>query len=256
MLILLSPAKSLNEAPVSKDISTSAPRLGKETETLLKVAKKLKSADLKALMGISDNLAELNRARFAHFDDQAVTPAAMLFDGDVYTGLKARELDAGGLDFAQQHVRILSGLYGVLRPLDGIRPYRLEMGTSLKTAKGNSLYAFWGERIATQLSEDAKSAGTDTVLNLASQEYARAALTKGLKLRVVNVKFLEIKGDKTQMISFFAKKARGLMARYVIDNRITNPEAAKGFDYEGYRFVPEASDDKQWTFSRKHPNAA
>jgi len=255
MLILLSPAKSLNETPVAADMPVSEPRLMKETQTLLKTTKKLTAADLKALMGISDKLAELNRERFAHFEAQAVTPAAMLFDGDVYTGLKARDLGPEARDFAQDHVRILSGLYGLLRPLDGIRPYRLEMGTSLKTAAGDSLYAFWGERIARQITEDAKAAGTDTVLNLASQEYARAALTKGLKLRVITVKFLEIKGDKTRMISFFAKKARGLMARYIIDNRLTDAESAKGFDYEGYRFVPEQSDDRQWTFSRKHPNA-
>lgn len=255
MIILLSPAKSLNETPVSADISVSDPRLTKETHTLLKAAQKLKASDLKSLMSISDKLAELNRSRFTHFEDQAVAPAAMLFDGDVYTGLKARELDTQGLQFAQDHLRILSGLYGILRPLDGIRPYRLEMGTALKTTKGDTLYAYWGDRIAQQITEDAQVTGTDTVLNLASQEYARAALTKKLKLRVINVKFLEIKGDKTQMISFFAKKARGLMARYIIDNRITEPEAAKGFNSEGYRFVAETSTETEWVFSRKHPNA-
>ncbi|MFT4090854.1 MAG: peroxide stress protein YaaA [Asticcacaulis sp.] len=255
MLILLSPAKSLNETPVSTDISVTEPRLSKETHALLGVTKKLKAADLKSLMGISDKLAELNRSRFAHFDEQAITPAAMLFDGDVYTGLKARELNADEQAFAQDHVRILSGLYGLLRPLDGIRPYRLEMGTSLKTAKGETLYAYWGSRIAKLIAEDAKAIGTDTVLNLASQEYARAALTIDLKLNVVNVRFLEIKGDKTQMISFFAKKARGLMARYIIENRITDPETAKGFSTDGYRFVPQQSGEHDWVFSRRHPNA-
>lgn len=254
MLILLSPAKSLDETPVQADIASSAPSLIKETEGLLKVTQKLKPADLKALMGISDKLAQLNRDRYTHFADQPETPAAMLFDGDVYTGLKARELDPEALAFAQDHVRILSGLYGVLRPLDAIRPYRLEMGTRLKTRRGDTLYEWWGDRIPKQLNADAETAGTDTVLNLASQEYAKAALTKALKLKVIEVKFLEIKGDKTQMISFYAKKARGLMARYVIDYRITDVQAAKRFDSEGYGFVPEASDETHWVFSRRIPD--
>ncbi|ESQ78840.1 peroxide stress protein YaaA [Asticcacaulis sp. YBE204] len=253
MIILLSPAKSLDETPFTPARDVTEPRFTRDTQSLLKVMKKQKPADLKRLMDISDKLAEMNRARYKGFTDQAALPAAMLFDGDVYTGLRARELDAEGLVFAQDHVRILSGLYGLLRPLDLIRPYRLEMGTSLETTKGGTLYAFWGDKIAKEINADAKTAETKTVLNLASQEYARAALTKALKPKVINVKFLEIKDGKTSMISFFAKKARGLMARYVIDHRITEPEAVKAFDYEGYRFVPEASSDVEWTFSRKHP---
>ncbi|MDC7681652.1 peroxide stress protein YaaA [Asticcacaulis sp. BYS171W] len=253
MIILLSPAKSLDETPFTPAQATSEPRFTRDTQSLLKVMKKQTPADLKRLMDISDKLAEMNHARYKGFADQAALPAAMMFDGDVYTGLRARDLDADGLAFAQDHVRILSGLYGLLRPLDLIRPYRLEMGTSLETSKGGTLYAFWGDRIAKEINADAKSVETTTVLNLASQEYARAALTRALKPKVVNVKFLEIKDGKTSMISFFAKKARGLMARYVIDHRITDPEAAKGFDYEGYRFVPEASSDVEWTFSRRHP---
>ncbi|MFT3998110.1 MAG: peroxide stress protein YaaA [Asticcacaulis sp.] len=255
MILLLSPAKSLNETPVTPPAALSAPRFERETASLLKVMKKQKPSDLQRLMDISAKLGELNHHRYKHFTDQAALPAALMFDGDVYTGLKARDLDADGLDFAQAHVRILSGLYGLLRPLDTIRPYRLEMGTSLETTKGHTLYAFWGDRIAKEIAADARAAGTDTVLNLASQEYARAALTKALKLKVIEVKFLEIKDEKTSMISFFAKKARGLMARYVIDNRITDPERAKSFDSEGYRFVPEQSTDTAWTFSRRHPIA-
>jgi len=253
MIILLSPAKSLDETPVTPPLPLSEPRFERETNALLKVMKTQKPADLQRLMDISPKLGELNHQRYAHFNEQPALPAALMFDGDVYTGLKARDLEADALTFAQDHIRILSGLYGLLRPLDQIRPYRLEMGTGLETSKGHNLYAFWGERIAKEIVTDAKAAGTDTVLNLASQEYARAALGKALRLKVIEVKFLEIKGDKTSMISFFAKKARGLMARYIIDHRITDPEAAKGFDSEGYRFVPEQSTDKVWTFSRRHP---
>ncbi|BEV12551.1 peroxide stress protein YaaA [Asticcacaulis sp. DW145] len=252
MILLLSPAKSLDETPVSPPVPATEPRFTRETQSLLKVMKGKKPADLQRLMDISAKLGELNHQRYKAFTDQPALPAALMFDGDVYTGLKARDLDAEGLAFAQDHVRILSGLYGLLRPLDLIRPYRLEMGTGLETSKGNTLYAFWGDRIAKEIVADAKATGSDTVLNLASQEYARAALTKALKLKVIEVKFLEIKGDKTSMISFFAKKARGLMARYVIDHRITDPQAAKGFDSEGYRFVPEQSSETVWTFSRKH----
>ncbi|UDF02194.1 peroxide stress protein YaaA [Asticcacaulis sp. AND118] len=255
MILLLSPAKSLDETPVTPPLATSEPRFARETHSLLKVMKTQKPADLQRLMDISAKLGELNHHRYKGFADQPALPAALMFDGDVYTGLRARDLDAEGLAFAQDHVRILSGLYGLLRPLDLIRPYRLEMGTGLATAKGANLYAFWGDRIAKAIVADAGAVGTKTVLNLASQEYARAALTKALRLKVIEVKFLEIKEDKTSMISFFAKKARGLMARYVIDNRITDADKAKAFDSEGYRFVPEHSTDTVWTFSRKHPTA-
>lgn len=253
MITLLSPAKSLDETPVTPVIPVTEPLFHKETQVLLKVTKKLKPADLKRLMHISDSLSALNHQRFKAFADQDALPAALMFDGDVYTGLRARELDGEALTFAQDHLRILSGLYGLLRPLDTIRPYRLEMGTSLKTTKGDTLYAYWGDRIAKQINADAKAADTDTVLNLASQEYARAALTKALKPKIIEVKFLEIKDDQAKMISFFAKKARGLMARYIIDHRITDPKAAKAFNSEGYRFVEEQSTDTVWTFSRRQP---
>lgn len=253
MIILLSPAKSLDETPVNLTEALTEPRFEHETRALLKVMKAQKPSDLQRLMDISAKLGELNHRRYQAFGEQTALPAAMMFDGDVYTGLSARTLETDALAFTQSHVRILSGLYGLLRPLDLIRPYRLEMGTGLETAKGHTLYAFWGDRIAKEIVADAKASGTDTVLNLASQEYARAALTPALKLRVIEVKFLEIKGEKTSIISFFAKKARGLMARYIIDHRLTDPEAVKAFDTDGYRFVAEQSTPEQWTFSRRHP---
>jgi uncharacterized protein len=255
MIILLSPAKSIDTSAMHEDITMSEPRFGHETQALLKVMKKLKSEDLQNLMEISVKLGDLNALRFKHFFDQDALAAAMLFDGDVYEGLKARELERDSLHFAQDHVRILSGLYGLLRPLDATRPYRLEMGTALETTKGHTLYSFWDQKIAKQINLDAKAVGTDTVLNLASQEYAKAALNKALKLKVIEVKFLELKSDKAQMVSFFAKRARGLMARFLIDNQITEARFIKDFNTDGYRFQPEDSTDTAYVFSRKYPSS-
>ncbi|MDC7674916.1 peroxide stress protein YaaA [Asticcacaulis machinosus] len=253
MLILLSPAKSLNTDPVADWIKPTAPRFTPHTKALLEVMKTKSPADLRGLMDISDDLAELNYRRYQRFSRQEVLPAAMIFDGDVYDGLKAREMDENALLWAQDRLRILSGLYGALRPLDQMRPYRLEMGTALPTGKGKSLYAFWGDDIALSLSKDAKAVKTDTILNLASHEYARSALTKSLKLKVINTRFLDEKDGKARIVSFFAKRARGLMARYIIDNRIENIEEAKAFDIDGYSFKPESSTNSEWVFSRPQP---
>jgi uncharacterized protein len=255
MIILLSPAKSLNEAPLSFETPVSEPRLTRESMSLLKVMKRKKPKDLMDLMDISQALGELNRARFVGFEEQTPLPAAMMFDGDVYTGLKARELDAEGIAFAQDHVRILSGLYGLLRPMDMIRPYRLEMGTGLKTTKGENLYAFWGPKIAKLLMEDLKAQGDKAVVNLASIEYGRAAMNKTLKAEVITPRFLELKDNHAKTISFFAKKARGLMARYMIDHRLTKPEDLKGFDVEGYSFRADLSKGADWVFARPQPEA-
>ena len=253
MLVLLSPAKSLDETPHDGGVAASEPRFPEQSAKLLKSLKRLKPKAIGALMDISKALSELNYSRYQHFDNQSAMPAAFMFDGDVYTGLQARELDAGALTWAQDHIRILSGFYGVLRPLDAIRPYRLEMGSALKCGRANSLYEFWGDSIAKSLSAESKAMGADTLINLASHEYARAALTKALKPRVVSPRFLEVKGNEAKIVSFFAKKARGLMARYVIDNRIDRADGLKDFNIDGYRFRSDLSQGDDWTFTRPLP---
>ncbi len=253
MLTLLSPAKSLDVSPVTPVIEATQPIFDDKTQRLLKTMKGKSARAIGELMHVSKALSDLNHGRYQNFESQESLPAALMFDGDVYTGLKARELDAKAMAFAQDHVRILSGLYGVLRPMDLIRPYRLEMGTSLKVGKATSLYGFWGEDIGKSLMSELRAQGADTILNLASQEYARAALTKGLKARVINVRFLETKGNEAKMISFFAKTARGLMARFVIDNRIDDADGIKAFDYGGYTFRDDLSKPDEWTFSRPQP---
>ena len=258
MLMVISPAKSLDFTPPAANTPATAPDMAAEIAELAKVTRKLRKADLKRLMSISDNLATLNYERFQAFDPQSEdgVQAAMAFNGDVYDGLQARTLDKQGLAFAQRHLRILSGLYGLLRPLDVIQPYRLEMGTRLKTKRGASLYDFWGPRIATALDEaheslDSKTGGERVLVNLASQEYFGAVDRKALALPVVTCTFKEIKGgEPAKIISFYAKKARGLMARYVIDNRIDRAEGLKDFTIGGYRFDPEASTGEEWVFTR------
>lgn len=255
MLIVLSPAKALDftAPPVAAPLST--PQLSSETAELAKVTKKLTARDLKSLMSLSDNLAKLNRERFQAFDpaSEEGLQAIFAFNGDVYLGLKARELDKKALSWAQDHVRILSGLYGVLRPLDAIQPYRLEMGVRLKTKRGQSLYDFWGPRIAEALNEAALGHKDKTLVNCASGEYFGAVDRQALKLPVVTCRFLEEKDGEARMISFFAKKARGMLARYAIDNRIDRAADLRSFDTGGYRFVPELSSEEEFTFSRPQP---
>jgi uncharacterized protein len=254
MLTLISPAKSLDLTPPETAAAPTQPRFPAETEKLIKALKKLKPKAIAELMDISKALSELNHGRFQGFEDQAAMPAVFMFDGDVYTGLQARSLDSDGIAWAQDHLRILSGLYGVLKPLDAIRPYRLEMGSQLKVGRANSLYQFWGDTIAKSLLAEAKAAGTDTLINLASTEYSRAALTPALKLKVISPRFLEIKGNEAKIVSFFAKKARGLMARYMIDHRIDRADGLKDFDSEGYSFRADLSKDGDWVFTRPQPD--
>lgn len=250
MLTLLSPAKSLDLTPHDADRAATQPRFLDATEKLLKAAKKLKPKQISDMMDISPALSQLNYERYQGFETQPEMSAVFLFDGDVYDGLQARTLDGAALDFAQDHLRILSGLYGVLRPLDLIRPYRLEMGTSLKVGRAASLYAFWGETLADSLRAEAKDGA---LLNLASQEYSKAALTKNLGLKVVSPRFLEIKGNEAKIVSFFAKKARGLMARYIVDHRIDQAEGIKDFNIAGYAFRSDLSSDGDWVFTRPQP---
>ncbi|NVJ71606.1 MAG: peroxide stress protein YaaA [Alphaproteobacteria bacterium] len=256
MIIVLSPAKKLDFESENMAADAGTPKLMDDAVELASHAKKLKAIDLKAMMGISDNLAELNEARFKAFETPFTPanarPAIDAFQGDVYVGLDAATLSDEDRAFANDHVRILSGLYGVLKPLDLMQAYRLEMGTKFETPKGANLYAFWDDKIANALNEDLT--GDDPVLvNLASNEYFKAVKKKALKARVITPVFKEIKDGRARVISFLAKKARGMMTRYVIDNRIDNPEALKDFSEGGYRFDEQASTDDQWVFSRTQP---
>ncbi len=253
MLIVLSPAKRLDFTEPDPTVPATVPRLADDTANLARTAKRQTKADLRRLMGISDDLARLNRERFQAFDPAATdagVQAAFAFAGDVYLGLEARTLDDEGLGFAQDRLRILSGLYGLLRPLDRIQPYRLEMGTRLKTRRGSSLYDFWGDRISKQLNADADGHADRTLVNLASQEYFGAVDAKALKLPVVTPHFREEKDGESRIVSFFAKKARGAMARFAIDERIETAADLKAFDRDGYRFQKAASTDADWIFTR------
>lgn len=251
MIIVLSPAKRLDFTEVI-DAPSTARRFVEETASLAKTTRRLTRADLRKLMSISDKLADLNRERFQAFDPESQdgVQAAFAFAGDVYEGLKARDMDAAALAFAQDHVRILSGFYGLLRPLDRIQPYRLEMGVRLKTRRGSSLYDFWGDRISKQLNEDAEGQTDPTLINLASQEYFGAVDAKALKLPVVTPHFREEKDGESRIISFFAKKARGTMARFAVDERLEKAEDLKAFDRDGYRFDKGASTETDWIFIR------
>jgi hypothetical protein len=255
MLIVLSPAKALNFDAPPPSTPLTLPQLADHTAELAKTTKKLRVADLKRMMSLSDALAKLNRERFQAFepDSEEGLQAAFAFNGDVYMGLKARELDRKALSWAQDHVRILSGLYGVLRPLDAIQPYRLEMGVRIKTRRGQSLYDFWGPRISAALDEAAHGHKDRTVVNCASGEYFGAVDRAALKAPVVSCRFLEEKDGEARIISFFAKRARGAMARYAIDNRIDKAADLKAFDTDGYRFQPHLSSDDELTFSRPQP---
>jgi uncharacterized protein len=259
MLILLSPAKTLDyETPVPAALEplASEPLFNEQAAALIEVLRKKKAPQVAALMDLSPKLAALNVQRYASWQPQAHAlnskPAVLAFDGDVYDGLQAGSLSLADLRWAQEHVVLLSGLYGALRPLDRLQPYRLEMGTALKTRRGANLYAFWGDRLAEHLNQRFAAQGAEPlVLNLASQEYARAALRPALQARVVDVVFEEWHGGRYKLISFFAKKARGLLARFAIEQRAQSIEALRGFAAEGYRLDAAASEDKRLVFRRK-----
>lgn len=255
MLVLLSPAKSLDWTPTS--VETTAPRLDKDVSVLMNVTRRLSKKKLRDLMGISEDLAALNRERFQAMtgqpDAEAARPAALAFNGDVYQGLDARSLSADDLAWAQDHLAILSGLYGVLRPLDAIEPYRLEMGTRLKTRRGTSLYDFWGDRVTKVLNRQLQEQGDDVVVNLASNEYWRVVKGRKLKARVVTPVFWEEWDDKRRPISFYAKKARGAMARWIIERRLTDPADLRAYAGDDYRLLEEESSDERLVFVRPKP---
>ena len=251
MLAVISPAKRLNFDPVSHELLETFPVFQKEANSLAATARQLSQSGLRQLMGISTDLAKLNQARFKAFETVSNArnskQAALAFAGDTYVGLQADTFDDGDLAFAQEHLRILSGLYGVLRPLDRIQPYRLEMGSRLKTRRGPSLYDYWGDQLGKVL-DTAATGGP--VINLASAEYFKASGRK-MTSRIITPSFKEDSGGDLKIIGFFAKKARGMMARFMIVNRITEPEALKDFDLEGYAFQPALSSGDDWTFTRR-----
>lgn len=254
MLIIISPAKKLASQHVSAPLPATMPESLDRSAELVRILCDMDSFQLADLMGISMKLADLNMQRFQQwqtpFTPANASPALLAFQGDVYQGLKAETLDATGLSFTQSHLRILSGLYGVLKPLDLMQDYRLEMGTRLPNPEGNDLYAYWGDAITESLNRALASQGDDTLVNLASQEYFKAVRPEKLNGRIVTPLFKEKKAGGYKIVSFSAKRARGLMSRYIIDHRLTDPEALKDFDIDGYAFNPDMSDDSEWSFTR------
>ena len=254
MLIVISPAKTLDfDTPPTVPRHTE-PSFLDDSQRLVDRLAGLDRVALSELMKISDALAALNVARFASwrppFTPRNAKQAVLAFDGDVYEGLDAASLDPAQLDWAQDHLRILSGLYGLLRPLDLMQPYRLEMGTRLENERGRDLYAFWGDRLARALAQELSASACPVLVNLASEEYFKAVPTKALGHRVVQPVFQERKGSAWKVVSFSAKRARGAMTRFAIEHRIEDPEGLKTFDVDGYAFEPKASDDDTWVFRR------
>ncbi|WP_434515834.1 peroxide stress protein YaaA [Dechloromonas sp. ARDL1] len=255
MLIFLSPAKSLDFETPPQVATFTQPAYLKQSQVLIDQLRRLSPADIAKLMDLSDQLALLNFNRYADwslpFSPANAKQAVLAFDGDVYDGLAARTLGADDLDFAQQHVRILSGLYGILKPLDLMQAYRLEMGTRFANAGGKDLYAFWGETLLDAINAELDEMSQPVVVNLASEEYFKAAVGRKIKGTVIQPVFEDWKSGKFKIISFYAKRARGLMTRYAVVNRLTDPEGLKAFDYDGYAYVPEASDATSWVFRRR-----
>ena len=255
MLLLLSPAKKLDyDTPVHIEQHTQ-PLFVDRAAGLIKVLKKLSASEVSALMSLSPALAELNVSRYGawttKFTQHNSRQAVLAFNGDVYEGLQAGSLSAARLEWAQEHVAILSGLYGVLRPLDLMQPYRLEMGTRLVTPKGKNLYEYWGSTIADYLNERLATQKTPIIVNLASEEYFKSVDQKVLKARVVQCVFQDWKNDAWKVISFHAKRARGLMARYAIEHKVSKPEGLQKFNVEGYAYDASASSTDKLVFRRK-----
>ena len=255
MLFLLSPAKSLEyERALPTGLAHTLPPFIAQSEALIDTLRTLSPQEVAKLMTISDKLAQLNVARYASwqptFTADNSRQALFAFNGDVYEGLEAYTLSAPDIAWAQDHLLMLSGLYGALRPLDWMQPYRLEMGTRLNTAQGSNLYQFWGTQIAELINQRQSSEAQPVVVNLASQEYFKSVDLKHLQARVVECVFEDYKGGKYKIISFHAKHARGLMARYAIEHRLTQPEQLMAFDTNGYAYAPEVSSSNRLVFRR------
>lgn len=254
MLMVISPAKTLDyESPLATTRYTQ-PALLEKSQQLIEVARDLSPAQIASLMGISDKLAHLNADRFnswqPEFTPDNARQAILAFKGDVYTGLQAETFSDNDFDFAQRHLRMLSGLYGVLRPLDLMQPYRLEMGIKFASPAGKDLYSFWGELLTDTLNDALADQGDDVLINLASDEYFKAIKPKKLQAQLIKPVFLDEKNGKYKVISFYAKKARGLMSRYIIQNQLQKPEQLKAFDVDGYTFDAASSNDSEWVFKR------
>jgi uncharacterized protein len=255
MLTVISPAKTLDyQTPVLTEDFTQPSQLG-QSRKLIRQLRQCSAPELASLMNVSSNIAELNKSRFKHwktpFRLDNARQALFAFKGDVYLGLDAFSMREEDVTFAQGHLRILSGLYGVLRPLDLMQPYRLEMGTRLATEQARNLYQFWDTRITKLLNQELKRSQSDTLVNLASTEYFKSVKTKLLKARIVTPVFKDFNNDEYQVIGFFAKKARGMMSRYIIDQQINDVEALKSFTTAGYGFNAKLSTENEWVFTRK-----
>jgi uncharacterized protein len=257
MIIVLSPAKSLDYETPAHVRKHTLPQFVEDAAELIHGLRALSPQQIGGMMGISDQLATLNFQRYAEwsktFDTDNSKQAVLAFNGDVYEGFAAKTLSSSDLDFAQNHVRVLSGLYGLLRPLDLLQPYRLEMGTRFSNPRGKDLYAFWGERITEALNAQLKknTRSSRVLVNCASNEYFRAVKPKRLDAPVITPVFEDWKGGTYKIISFYAKRARGLMARYAVENRISEPQALKGFDVDGYALDTAASNDSTYVFRRR-----
>lgn len=254
MLIVLSPAKTLDFESQSLTKKHTQPDFLDDSKELVAVLAKMSKSQVSKLMGLSDKLAELNVTRYQQwhvpFTTENAKQSLLAFKGDVYQGFDCDQWKAGDFAFAQKHLRILSGLYGLLRPLDLMQPYRLEMGTKLKTKRGKDLYAFWGDTITDAINEAIRSSKSKAFINLASNEYFGSVNAKQIKMPIVTPVFKDEKNGKYKIISFFAKKARGFMANYIIRHRVTDPAKLRDFDVAGYYFDPSGSDDSTYTFLR------
>lgn len=251
MIVLLSPAKTL-DFETEVEAAYTEPIMLKDSKMLIRNLKKKTVEDIKQLMKVSDNIASLNVGRYKTFKTPFTTEnakqAVFAFKGDVYTGLEAETFNEEDLAFAQDHLRILSGLYGLLKPLDLMQPYRLEMGTRLENRRGKNLYEFWGEKITNQINKDLSN--EKVIVNLASNEYFKSVKPKKLKGQLLHIDFKDDKNGEYKTIGFFAKKARGWMANYIIKNKITDPEQLKGFHREGYLYNPDLSTESKWVLTR------
>ncbi|MEG1853910.1 MAG: peroxide stress protein YaaA [Acinetobacter sp.] len=254
MLALISPAKTLDYASALPMDLFTLPRLLEHSQELIDISRKLSVSDLSSLMHISEKIAKLNVERFNDWQSELnfsnARQAIFAFKGDVYTGLDAYHLKDTDIEFAQQHLRMLSGLYGLLRPLDLMMPYRLEMGIKLKNARGHNLYEFWGSHITDLIHQDLEETNSNLLLNLASDEYYKAVISTHLKAEIIKPVFLDQKNGQYKVISFYAKKARGLMARYMIENKIEKVDELKSFDIDGYSFDAASSLKGELVFKR------
>ncbi len=255
MLTVISPAKTLDfETPAKTRTATDPAFLARSSE-LVDTMREFSAKDLSKLMRISPKLGELNQQRFEQwqlpFTQDNAKQALLAFKGDVYIGLAAEEYSSRDFTFAQKNIRILSGLYGLLRPLDLIQPYRLEMGTKVKNAKGKDLYEYWGSCISESLKQELSGHKSKTLINLASNEYFKSVQQKSFQLPVITPVFKDFSGGTFKILSFYAKKARGSMTSYIVKNRINNPEDIKAFDVDGYVFNPAFSTENEWVFTRK-----